>query len=315
MSTLSPFDLNNLADYNYPRRSEPWNFPAIPMFSYSIPTHEELPTMIPSNYYYPMFQNGFNNHGLDILNSIPPAINNLHRERAYLLDSLQHENLKATQLLRKLTPLEEYIKREYYPFNKSKMRKQVSWLKRRLNKMSQQEKAILAQLGQVAYQIQMRERSTQLQNEFLTQAQWLPINYDFSIEQIQDRRLNPAVPPFQPRAFGPNHVPATVWQQQYHQEGHNWQEYTSDLPREYDYSEEISPLDVLVVGRGNRKIFDLSRSASARRTVSLDDTELEQFPSRHNTFSPIPKRLSLPSFPNISKIWRLTDEERVSDLA
>lgn len=308
MSTTSPFELHDRMDYSYPQqRSEPWNSAASPMLSHNVPMYLPLVSTIPSNAYYQASQNAFNN----ILTSMPPLFDDLYRERSYLLNSLQHENLKATQLLRTLTPLEENLKIGYFPVPRRKMKRQVGWLKQRLLGISEQEKAILVQLGQIAYHIQRRERETQVKGEYYypqTQVPAFSGNFDFNMEQRT--HLNPAVSAFQPNLFLPNPVSATIPEWQQHHGDYSWQGHASSRPVEDHHNRGISPTNMKGDDREQANNIDNNRPW-VRRALSMNDYELiPSLPDRRTTFSPIPKRLSLPSFPDISPIWRMTDEDR-----
>lgn len=80
------------------------------------PFHQQLATTIATPY-YSVPRNSF----ADIINSgylgsLPPdPYYGLQLERTYLLNYLEHENVKATELLREITPLEEdVLKGNYY---------------------------------------------------------------------------------------------------------------------------------------------------------------------------------------------------------
>lgn len=301
MTTYFTFEPHPHAGYHHPQqKDQTWG-------SYSSPgapnsTPERLPSYS-SSYQTP--QLGFDvNNSMNIISSMPCAFNNLHGERAYLLNILQHENAKATEILRTLTPLEENLKCGYYPYSRKRMKKKIAWFKQRLRETSQQEKTILAQLGQVTHQIQRQERMAQVKNEYL---------FQFS-EQMQGMckaSMNPAVPAFQPRSLEPTYFP-TEWQQ-YHGGQWTWGEqhtYAQEI-----HEEEICPKDQRKMSvRVEELARELSSDSNVRRPPGTRRTMSEPvnscLPDRSQTFSPLPKRSSLPTVPDISPIWRLTEEER-----
>ncbi|KAI9052968.1 hypothetical protein LZ554_003239 [Drepanopeziza brunnea f. sp. 'monogermtubi'] len=145
----------------------------------------------------------------------------LHLERTYLLGSLQQQNQDATALLRKIAPLQERPLEEELPCVQRKTRKQIGWLKCRLDQTQKQEQSILARLGQISYEIQAKERWVQIENErrqqeFYQQQQFF--NYQQGIrhgmQQMQSIGLNPAQQEFQPQGYFPplNQIPQMGWQ-------------------------------------------------------------------------------------------------------
>ncbi|KAE9371491.1 hypothetical protein N431DRAFT_508133 [Stipitochalara longipes BDJ] len=96
----------------------------------------------------------------------PRFFDELHSERTYLLDCLQIENHKATELLRSLPPLEERLVQNDDPsFERRRVKKRLGWLRHQLVETNRQEKRMLARLGQVTFEIQTRERWTQIEFE------------------------------------------------------------------------------------------------------------------------------------------------------
>ena len=115
-----------------------------------------LPRHRPEYTYHPMFQSMTSNrYGLFIPQSQPRSFEELHAERSYLLGSLQQHNFKATELLRRLAILEETIitSEEYHI--RRRTRKQIGFLRHRINDTTHQEMTILNRLGQLSHEIQL----------------------------------------------------------------------------------------------------------------------------------------------------------------
>lgn len=97
--------------------------------------------------------------------SPPRSFEDLHRERTYLLSSLQQEDHKATELLKRLPPLEVLMQNPTSRSGHRKAKRQLGWLRHRLGETTKQEKSILARLGQLSWEIQSRERLVQIDCE------------------------------------------------------------------------------------------------------------------------------------------------------
>lgn len=105
--------------------------------------------------------------------ALPSGISNsfidLYTERTYLLSTLQAHNCQATEILRKIPPLEEKLRGDRDPplpqAIRRRVRKQIDWFTHRLDETTRQEQTILARLEQVNYEIQSRERLAMLEQE------------------------------------------------------------------------------------------------------------------------------------------------------
>jgi hypothetical protein len=111
------------------------------------------------------------------------SFEDLTAERSYLLNSLQHEDQRATNLLKSLAycqdtfvssknqkhagldhpniGLDHMDAGEARPpgyVGRRKVRKQMAWVRRQLAETTEQEKRILERLGQVTFEIQWKER-------------------------------------------------------------------------------------------------------------------------------------------------------------
>jgi hypothetical protein len=149
----------------------------------------------------------FNNGGPGSLELHLSPFDHLHAERGYLLSVLQEENDKATEFLRRVQPLESSLTITTSHSLRRSLKKQLGWLRCRIRETSRQERSILTRLGQLAYEIQARDRQNQIQYERILSAQpgmyyhWnqgtsqmvlnpLPLNHV---------SLNPLTPAFQPQ--------------------------------------------------------------------------------------------------------------------
>lgn len=93
----------------------------------------------------------------------------LQVERSYLISSLQREDSKATDLLKKIRYLQESCHDAMEGSVHRKLKKQLGHFKNRMCQCTKQEKTILARLGQVTYEIQSKERWNRIENERLQQ--------------------------------------------------------------------------------------------------------------------------------------------------
>ncbi|KUJ16181.1 uncharacterized protein LY89DRAFT_685218 [Mollisia scopiformis] len=276
----------------------------------SLPFHQQIDVLIPPNP-SPAFQD-------DLPSSKFPGgsgmnyFHALHHDRAYLLNSLQHENLKATDLLRRRTILEENLAKGNFIFSKRKMRSQVGWLTSRIQETGFQEKAILAQLGRVTYQIQRRERQIQVENEIRqieVQVQD-PSDNNEPVNQTPQLYLNPALPAFEHADFTANQDQHMMPEWEQENGDYDWQQSTHDRLARNSQTEEISPMDQASDSHEESGFCDSSRPALGQRTVSMNDAPSDTCCLQH-THSPRwkVKRLSLPTLPDISQIWHLTADD------
>ncbi|KAL3419786.1 hypothetical protein PVAG01_08284 [Phlyctema vagabunda] len=88
----------------------------------------------------------------------------LHAEKSYLLRNLQAEDKKSTHFLRHLSRLEESLT-QATPYDRRTINKQLHWVRTRLRESKRQEKAILARLGDITFDVQMKERWAHIENE------------------------------------------------------------------------------------------------------------------------------------------------------
>jgi hypothetical protein len=245
----------------------------------------------------------------------------LHAERSYLLYSLEHENLKAVALLRQIPPLEEQHAQAHY--GARKIKKQIGWLRSRLEETTRQEETILARLGQLTHEIQNRERWSQIENE---RREWQCRTIMGMSQGIGGLQFNAATPEFQPQAPCPSWSPMhwSAEQQQFSYGQLNWPGITQAL--EFDWR-EIPPTPFPIrssesqgcsedVAPGDTKGAngELLRPLLHHRPASFNDAKLAVLEtSTKYLFPPASmltlKRHSLPSLPGC-QIWALTPKEQ-----
>lgn len=154
------------------------------------------------DFHYPMFPNITpNSYGLYTAQP-QPCSKEFHAERSYLLSSLQQENIKATDLLRKLPPLEEKLAFSEIAYVRRRARKQIGWLRYRINETTRQERTILNRLAQLAQEIQERGQRNQFECEqrhpYHGQAFSNPASLCLQRQQLH---FTPITPPYQPQEF------------------------------------------------------------------------------------------------------------------
>jgi hypothetical protein len=250
----------------------------------------------------------------------------------YLLDCLQIENHKATNLLRSISPLDERLRQDDEPsFERRKVKKRLSWLRHRFGEINRQEKIILRQLGQVTFEIQTRAKWTQIELE-RRQSQIELYNGFYGMQQAL---LNPESPTFTPQGY---QIPNTSWTQG---NGQKWQSRGKQQGREGNYrpatekyfsyssefATECSPSDERISTDSNTTTDPLPNQHGSRecsmmhRSSSLNSAfeQLEVFPTNTTATSlPQARRLSLPSFPVPMvpgmNIWDFTPSEKDGDI-
>lgn len=150
-------------------------------------------------------------------NPYPRSLADLQAERTYLLSTLQAENSQATNLLRRVAPLEETLSLPQETGIRRSAKKQLGWLKHQIKEATRQEKAILAQLGQVSHEIQSRERWNQIESERQQHLQALnSLNVQSIYEGGQPMQFNPLSPEFRPHGvLVPKWIPHNPIQSQW----------------------------------------------------------------------------------------------------
>lgn len=142
----------------------------------------------------------------DGLPSLTQPYPELLAEHTYLLNTLNIENHKATNLLRRIPALEHFLLGDGAPSQKRKTRKQLGWLKHRFEEASRQERTILQRLGQFTWELQQMERLRLLEEQ----------RRIIQLTSRNETKFNPAVPEFCPQL---DHSQQYVW----HAPGVQWQ--------------------------------------------------------------------------------------------
>lgn len=255
------------------------------------------------------------------------SFDDLHAQCSYLLDSLQAENRKATELLRSITALEESLRQMNDSFSARRpTRKKLGWFKSRLEETSRQEKRILARLGQLTYEIQATERWVQIENErrqyeLLQQHPYL--NFSPALTQrAPQRQLDPTSPVFHLPDLSTPLTPHywLPWGQQT-----GWQPSPFETPSHFApqyrsgpaevHSGQISLADTSANAAPFEDLTNPSRPSLTHRPSSMNDTSEQLDTLATNTgyaLAPVVKRNSLPSLPSDrpgGSIWALTSEE------
>jgi len=245
----------------------------------------------------------------------------LHAERSYLISSLEHEDLKAVALLRQIPPLEEQLAQAHH--RARKIKKQIGWLRSRLEEATRQEETILARLGQLTHEIQIRERWSQIENE---RREWQCRTIMGMAQGIGGLQLNAVTPEFQPQAPCPPWSPMhwLVEQQQFSYGQLNWPRITP--APEFDW-QEIPPTPFPIKNSGPQDCSEdvasgdtkganeeLLRPLLHHRPASCNDAQLTVLETSTKYLYPPAsmlslKRRSLPSLPGC-QIWALTPKEQ-----
>jgi hypothetical protein len=126
----------------------------------------------------------------------PRSFEELQIERSYLLNCLQREDHKATELLRNIRLLQDELGQGPELRGNKTRKRQLRYLKNRMRECTEQEKAILARLGHVTYDIQYRERLTRIENERIYHLDCYEMQ---QMQQMQQIQLNATCPAFIPQ--------------------------------------------------------------------------------------------------------------------
>lgn len=150
-------------------------------------------------------------HNLTIPELQQHRYDQLRTERTYLLGVLQKENEKATDLLRKLRPLEDTLSLARSNHLHRAAKKELGWLRRRIKEGARQEENILTRLDQVSHEIQSQERRNQIHpdrsNGFQITSNHRHLGV-FVQGEAGPARLNPLSRVFQPQRYS---VPQPSW--------------------------------------------------------------------------------------------------------
>ncbi|CAJ2513744.1 Uu.00g018630.m01.CDS01 [Anthostomella pinea] len=96
----------------------------------------------------------------------PRPFGEIHSERAYLLDKLQEHDSEARELFGRLPTVEEHISWSVnVPDELKKARKHRGWLKQRIKDTVEEERKVMARLGEIHVELQCRERWCQVERE------------------------------------------------------------------------------------------------------------------------------------------------------
>jgi len=293
------FERNRLEDHFFPQ-SLPASAQLLPdqvaesPFSPPSPVNEAMPP---------------GRRGFLISQPLPRPFDTLYTERSYLLDCLQIENCKATELLRSIAPLEERLMQNDEPASERKrVKKRLRWLRHRLDEITRQEKRILRRVGQVTFEIQMR-RCTQIESE----RRQREVELHSGFHGMQQIPLRAESPVFQPQGYQMPYTPWLTenwpqWQSRDGQEGcegnyrlaaaGKYFLHSSELATKCFPSDKRSPDDITTTAGPSPDQRGSRRCSLMHRSSSLNDAaeQLEVFSTNTTAASgPQVKRLSLPS--------------------
>jgi hypothetical protein len=243
----------------------------------------------------------------------PRSFEELHTERSYLLASLQQENFKATDLLRKIPPLEQGLVQTQMPQVRTKTKKQLGWLRYRIDEITRQEKAILARLGELTYEIQSRERWCQIESEQRLHEQLLDSHLTLWGD-MQQRQVNTGSLALQPQGYP---VPYATWStapfieqkpanglqpsiQSYAPEPPITHRYMSELPAQtYDRNDAPTLNENL-----DSQALGYRRPSLLHRSSSMNEADMDTL-ATSSIYEPPPKakRNSLQTLPGIPTAW------------
>ena len=243
----------------------------------------------------------------------PPlrALEELHLERSYLVDSLQIQTQIANQLRRKILILETKLQQPGLRPLHRKIRKQLGWLKSRLGQSSQQEQTISSRLDELASEIQTREQWAQMEQEQLLrdlhQREQISEYQQGLCDGLQLRKLSldPTQPEFRPQGLFP-HTFCPQWQQQSVNLDQTKEDTSKCLPRGSDeFPQKESLRCEYTAGKYNSHDPSLSRRSASMDVVDLRHLAAKDPKMPVSTF----KRHSFPNVAGHSGVRPSTAEE------
>ena len=97
----------------------------------------------------------------------PREYQQVYTERAYLASALQSQSLRATDLIRQYSSVDEQLQRvaDVPSKQRRRLRKQLSLLRAKLNDAGSQERALLVRLGELCVELQSHEAWDQARRE------------------------------------------------------------------------------------------------------------------------------------------------------
>jgi hypothetical protein len=248
----------------------------------------------------------------------PRYIEDLRTERTYLLNTLRIENERANELLSRVPQLKCGVVDNSVPQMRRRMRKQLGWVRHRLNETYQQEQAIMARLGQLMEEIRcVEERNMHMERE----------SYHFqqlhgnAMQSIQMLHLDPTSPVFQPDGFQFFLPDGNNPYNSHNLEGRPIERHTMIATPDHNRNETKSfqdsnmllkiEKDLMVYGiaggsdKSSKRPGISQRSSSMSIEGSLFDREEEKDEMQEQ------RRHSLPCLPGVSQIWSLSNSENI----
>lgn len=206
------------------------------------------------------------------------SFDELQTERSYLLNSLQREDYKATELLKKIRDLQEGFQGVVEGPICRNLKKKLGYLKSRMSQCTKQEKMILARLGQVTYEIQSKERWNRIEYERLQR---------WNCHGLHQMHLDATCP-----EFTPQNVYSHQWPVQPMCDTRYYREYSQSMPAYGDAPE----------WRATRYFPEPNEQSGLPCVVSTPTTARFRSASMTNLTAPVEKqkRLSMPELSIIS---------------
>jgi hypothetical protein len=127
--------------------------------------HSMAPTNFPQrNDFWQSSYSGQARYGIPRSAPHPESVAELYAEREHLLNCLQHEDRTAADLLDKILASEEVLLQSSVYYQRKAAKKKLGWLRYNMMETNHQERAILARIGHLQYEMQSRERRAWVKN-------------------------------------------------------------------------------------------------------------------------------------------------------
>jgi hypothetical protein len=246
----------------------------------------------------------------------PRYIEDLTTERTYLLNTLRIENERARELLNRVPLLECGVMDNEVPQMRRKMRKQLGWIRHRLNETNLQEQAIMARLGQLMEEIRLAEnRRMQMEMESFNFQRM----HDAAVNNMQSLHLDPRTPTFHSEGGYPFPVINEVVQND---------SYNGGTGLSGETPPQNTPGQNTTIGQPSNALAKKEKELIVQGTAEGIEHDIDKRPDLSQRSSSISiegrlfenefdgeqiqeqRRHSLPILPGVSQIWAPLESEK-----
>lgn len=214
----------------------------------------------PRNDYWQSGYSGQARYGAPRSAPHPEFVAELYAEREHLLNCLQLEDRTAVDLLDKILASEEVLLQSAVYHHRKAAKRKLGWLRYNMRETNHQERAILARLGHLSYEIQSRERRAWVRN-----GRWEFQQFQSS-QGMQNMQHNGP-------QFGVYFTPHTHWAPQ---QGYGFEQ---NYPPMANSASELAPQDETnvesAITNEDCEILDFETVPETPHSSTMEDAELD----------------------------------------